>query len=60
MEPLNNSERRFAEENHMLIYSFLNLYKLPEEKYYDISSGNKRLVQQTRTSGKTSLFHDCL
>ena len=36
MEALNSSERKFAEENHGLIYSFLNLYGLPEAEYYDL------------------------
>lgn len=36
MEALNQRERRFAEENHGLIYSFLNYYRLPETEYYDI------------------------
>ncbi len=35
MEALNQKERRFAEENHGLIYSFMNYYRLPEEEYYD-------------------------
>lgn len=36
MEALNQKERKFAEENHGLIYSFLNYYGLPEAEYYDI------------------------
>lgn len=36
MEALNQEEREFAKENHALIYSFLNYYKLPETEYYDI------------------------
>lgn len=36
MEALNQIEREFAEENHALIYSFLNYYKLSETEYYDI------------------------
>lgn len=36
MEALNQKERRFAEENHGLIYSFLNYYRLPEAEHYDI------------------------
>ena len=36
MEALNQKERRFAEENHGLIYAFLNYHKLPEAEYYDI------------------------
>ena len=30
MEALNQKERSFAEENHGLIYAFLNYYKLPD------------------------------
>lgn len=36
MEALNQKERKFAEENHGPIYSFLNCYGLPEAEYYDI------------------------
>lgn len=36
METLDQKERKFAEENHGLIYAFLNYYKLPEAEYYDI------------------------
>lgn len=36
MEALNSKERKFAEENHGLIYSFLNYYRLSEAKHYDI------------------------
>ena len=36
MEALNQKERKFAEENHGLIYSFLNYYGLPEAEYYGI------------------------
>ncbi len=36
MEALNQIERRFAEENHRLIYAFLNHYKLPHAEYYDV------------------------
>ena len=36
MEALNSKERKFAEENHGLIYSFLNYYRLTEAEHYDI------------------------
>lgn len=36
MKALSLNERRFAEENHKLIYSFLNYYRLPEAEYYDV------------------------
>lgn len=36
MEALNSKERKFAEENHGLIYSFLNYYRLSEAEHYDI------------------------
>ena len=36
MEALNQKGRRFAEESHGLIYSFLNYYRLPKAEYYDI------------------------
>lgn len=38
MEPLNEEERKFAEENHNLIYSFLNQYRLPVEEWYGIAA----------------------
>lgn len=36
MEALSSKEREFAAENHGLIYSFLNCYRLPEAEHYDI------------------------
>lgn len=36
MEALSSKEREFAAENHGLIYSFLNYYRLPEAEHYDI------------------------
>ena len=38
MEALNQKERSFAEENHGLIYSFLNYYRLPEAEYYGLAA----------------------
>ena len=34
--PLTPLERDFAEENHNLIYKFLNNYHLPDDEFYDI------------------------
>ena len=39
MEALNSSERKFAEENHGLIYSFLNFRKKAMENGYGASVG---------------------
>ena len=36
MEALNQTERKFAEEHHALIYAFLRYYHLPEAEYYDL------------------------
>ena len=36
MEPLNQKERKFAEEHHALIYAFLRCYQLPESEYYNL------------------------
>ena len=38
MEPLNEKERRFAEENHNLIYAFLNRHNLPVEEWYGVAA----------------------
>lgn len=38
LEPLNNEERKFIEENHNLIYSFLRKYAFPVEEYYGIAA----------------------
>src|SRR5689334_15275719 len=38
MEKLNNEQRVFAEQNHNLIYSFLNSNKLDEDNFYDIAA----------------------
>ena len=40
-------EQHFAEENHSLVYAFLNEKKLPEEEYYDVVVfGYLRAVQE--------------
>lgn len=38
LEPLNDEERKFVEENHNLIYSFLRKYGFSEEEYYGIAA----------------------
>ena len=37
MEPLTNFERKFATENHNLVYDFLHRHGYSLEKYYDIA-----------------------
>ena len=37
LEPLTDAERKFATENHNLIYGFLNRYGYSLENYYDIA-----------------------
>ena len=37
LEPLTDFERKFAEENHNLIYSFLHRYGYSLETYYDVA-----------------------
>lgn len=37
LEPLTNSERKFATENHNLIYGFLHRYGYDLEIYYDVA-----------------------
>ena len=34
--PLNDEQRRFATENHNLVYAFLNEKNLPEDEFYDV------------------------
>lgn len=34
--PLNDEQRRFATDNHNLVFSFLNEKGLPEDDYYDV------------------------
>ena len=36
LRPLTEKEQKFADQNHELIYSFLNEKELAEEDYYDI------------------------
>ena len=36
MKPLTAEQRRIAEENHDLVYQFLNENHLPESQYYDV------------------------
>lgn len=37
LEPLTDSERQFATENHNLVYCFLNRYGYSMENYYDVA-----------------------
>lgn len=37
LEPLNDEERKFVEDNHNLIYSFLKKNNLSIDEYYDIA-----------------------
>jgi len=36
MNPLNDEERRFAEEHHEIVYKYLRCRRLRPEEYYDI------------------------
>ncbi len=36
IRPLTKEQQRFAEENHDLVYSFLNAKNLPESLFYDV------------------------
>lgn len=36
MQPLTEEERRFATENHNLVFKYLKLRKLPPDEYYDV------------------------
>lgn len=36
LQPLSETERKFAEENHNLVYSFLHRYNYSLEEYYNI------------------------
>ena len=36
LRPFTKEEQQFAEENHNLVYAFLNEKKLPEDEYYDV------------------------
>lgn len=36
LRPFTKEEQQFAEENHDLVYAFLNEKKLPEDEYYDV------------------------
>ncbi|MCI8471777.1 MAG: sigma-70 family RNA polymerase sigma factor [Clostridiales bacterium] len=47
IRPLTRSQQRFAEENHALVYAFLNERRLPESVFYDIVIfGYLRAVQE--------------
>ena len=36
MKTLTDEQRKFAEENHDLVYTFLNENRLPTVQYYDV------------------------
>ena len=36
IRPLTKEQRRFAEENHHLVFTFLNQKDLPESAFYDV------------------------
>lgn len=36
IRPLTRKQQKFAEENHNLVYSFLNKKKLNESVFYDV------------------------
>ena len=36
IRPLTKKQQQFAEQNHDLVYAFLNVKKLPEIEYYDV------------------------
>ena len=36
IRPLTKEQRRFAEENHHLVFTFLNQKELPESVFYDV------------------------
>ena len=36
IRPLTKEQQRFAEDNHDLVYSFLNAKNLPESSFYDV------------------------
>lgn len=47
LRPFTKEEQQFAEENHDLVYAFLNEKKLSEDEYYDvIVFGYLRAVQE--------------
>ncbi len=47
IQPLTRKQQKFAEENHDLVYAFLNQKGLPEETFYDvIIFGYLRAVQK--------------
>ena len=47
LRPFTKKEQRFAEENHDLVYAFLNEKKLSEDEYYDVVVfGYLRAVQE--------------
>lgn len=57
LQPLSDIERRFAEENHDLVCSFLKKKRLPKSQYYDVVIfGYLRAVQEYIGSERLKRF----
>ena len=57
LRPFTKEEQQFAEENHDLVYAFLNEKKLSEDEYYDVVVfGYLRAVQEYSTSTKLGRY----
>ncbi|MBQ8380305.1 MAG: sigma-70 family RNA polymerase sigma factor [Clostridia bacterium] len=53
LRPFTKEEQQFAEENHDLVYAFLNEKKLSEDEYYDVVVfGYLRAVQMFKNNPK--------
>ena len=53
IRPLTKEQRRFAEENHHLVFTFLNQKDLPESAFYDVVIfGYLKAVQEYLTEAK--------
>lgn len=53
LRPFTKEEQQFAEENHDLVYAFLNEKKLSEDEYYDVVVfGYLRAVQMHKSDRK--------
>lgn len=60
---MNEEQRELVTENHNLIYSFLNLYNLPIEEYYDLAAIGlcKAAIYFDPTKSKFSTFaYECM
>lgn len=57
LKPFTKEERQFAEDNHDLIYAFLNEKRLSEDEYYDVVVfGYLRAVQEYCESSKVKKY----